>query len=158
MKSLARATVLLLAFATAPALASNLDRILSDYESVRAALAKDDASRLAPLARTIGAAAQRELDTADGAAATRLASVRDAAAKLEKADGDLSASRAAFAALSRGVLAILASSPGLARGKFVYACPMVKGYGKWVQAKKEIENPYYGASMLRCAVPATPDS
>ncbi len=158
MRSLAVAAALLFAIAGTPAFAGNLDTILTDYESVRAALARDDAAGLASLGRTIGAAAQRELETSKGEAAARLSSLRDAAAQLAASSGDLAASRKAFASLSKSVLDILAASPEMAKGKFVYACPMVKGYGKWVQAKKEIENPYYGTRMLRCAVPAKPEA
>ncbi len=143
IRTLAAALFLLIAAGT-PAAATNLDSLLADYESVRASLASDDASTVPATAKRIAAAATRE----------KIEPIRAAALKLAEAKGDLAASRAAFAPLSKGVINLLAASPELAKGKFVYACPMVKGYGKWVQAKKEIENPYKGSAMLRCAIPA----
>ena len=142
-----------LLLSAAPGMAGNVEGLLARYESVRAMLAKDDASGLPTVARKIGSAAERELGQRKPRAGNELEMIRDAARALERANGTLAESRAAFASLSRGVVALLAAEPELASGRFVYACPMVKGYGRWVQVRKEIENPYKGAAMLRCAVP-----
>jgi hypothetical protein len=139
--------------AAAPAVAGDAETILANYESVRAGLARDDASGAPALARKIAVAAARALKDAKGDARSELDAIRAAAVQLEEAGGDLAASRAAFAPLSEGIVGLLKASPELASGTFMYACPMVKGYGQWVQVKKEIENPYKGSSMLRCAVP-----
>ena len=147
-------TLFALALPAASAAASaDHEVILGNYESARAALAKDDASAVPPLAAKIAMAASRALETREVREKEEIELILAGSRRLEEARGNLQASRAAFAALSRGVVALLAARPELAEGRFHYSCPMVKGYGQWVQAKKEIENPYKGSAMLRCAVP-----
>jgi hypothetical protein len=146
-------TLLAAALGAVPAAAGNLDVLFEDYEAVRAALAKDDASGIRPPANRIVSAVEAELKNRKDDAAKPLSAIRTAARDLARSEGNLVAARAAFAPLSKGVLDLIAASPKLAEGKFLYVCPMVKDYGKWVQARKEIENPYMGSAMLRCAVP-----
>lgn len=149
---------LTIAAGAAPAAASaDRQSILANYESIRARLAHDDASGVPSLAAEITAAA-RALAKRNVPEKEELKLILDGSRRLEEARGDLHASRVAFASLSEGVVGLLAARPELSEGRFLYSCPMVKGYGRWVQTKKEIENPYYGAAMLRCAVPATPAS
>ncbi|HSN68921.1 MAG TPA: hypothetical protein VLV48_06730, partial [Thermoanaerobaculia bacterium] len=127
--------------------------ILAHYESIRARLAQDDASGVPSLAGAISAAAARALTKRDIAEKKEIELILAGSRELAEARGDLHASRVAFASLSRGVVALIAAQPELGEGRFLYSCPMVEGYSRWVQAKKEIENPYKGSAMLRCAVP-----
>lgn len=105
---------------------------LSEYESVRAALAADDLSAANKAAAQI---AKSQKNTAS-AAAEKIAS----AAKLD-------AAREAFKALSKEALSVAKGQPGY----FHANCPMVKnGEGDWVQTTRKINNPYFGKSMLTC--------
>lgn len=61
---------------------------------------------------------------------------------------DLKAAREAFKPLSASLVKYLADNKA---GKGVYRegyCPMVKA--SWLQAEKEVRNPYMGKSMLTC--------
>ena len=42
------------------------------------------------------------------------------------------------------------AEPSHKKGRYVFYCPMVKGYQKWVQVDKKISNPYMGTRMLEC--------
>lgn len=76
-----------------------------------------------------------------------------AAAKTLAKAKELAPAREAFGELSRALLATVEA--GSAKGEklpvvYVFECPMAKPYGKWLQEKKEIANPYQGPSMLEC--------
>jgi hypothetical protein len=74
-----------------------------------------------------------------------LPEVAKAATKLAAA-GDISSAREAFGELSRPLVRYREMLTG-ENTKVAY-CPMAKK--PWLQTANEIENPYYGASMLRC--------
>lgn len=67
--------------------------------------------------------------------------------------GDLGAAREAFLPLTQEFSALL-KHIGTTRGAPLYLlhCPMAFGNkgANWVQGDKEVSNPYFGASMLRC--------
>jgi membrane fusion protein, copper/silver efflux system len=70
-----------------------------------------------------------------------------------KAAEDIAAQRAAFALLSQ-VMPVLVRRFGIGEAGPVYRiqCPMAfnnRG-ADWLQNKKAVRNPYYGASMLMC--------
>ena len=84
---------------------------------------------------------------------SELNSLSAIAARLSKAN-DLKTLRSAFALLSDELLTLqrvfgLAGSDQL----FELHCPMAfEGRGaSWIQANDAVRNPYYGASMLKCA-------
>lgn len=69
-----------------------------------------------------------------------------------KQAGDLKAQRTHFESFSNA-LTLAVKSLGIAETGPVYRamCPMVQGRrGYWLQANKTVNNPYFGASMLRC--------
>lgn len=145
---------LLLALSAATALAGGLspvDEALGHYEAIRASLARDEAAPVAALASKL-AATSRQAASESKEDRKALLAIAASAEALAKSSNELAATRLAFADVSRDVLALVAANPELRDGKFVYSCPMVKGYGKWLQEEKAIENPYYGSKMLRCAV------
>jgi len=95
---------------------------LAGYEKVRAALADDKLD--------VAKAAAKDLD---GAAAIATApSMGDA--------------RKAFKQLSAKAVALAKGRPDF----FIAHCSMYPGGADWVQTTKEISNPYWGKSMLRC--------
>lgn len=95
---------------------------LAAYEKLRAALAADDL-----------AAAKTAAAAVEGAEAVASA----------KSIGD---ARKAFVLVSAKALALAKGQPGY----FHAHCPMYPGGGDWVQTSKQISNPYWGKTMLRC--------
>jgi hypothetical protein len=75
-----------------------------------------------------------------------------AAEALPQAGEELGAVRQKFANVSQHLVGVIAAEPSLAEGRYVFECPMVEGYQKWVQAKNEIANPYMGSAMLDCGM------
>ena len=109
------------AFAT-DALGEKDTAFLAHYETVRAALADDKLD-----------AAQAAAKDLDGAAAITAA----------KSMGD---ARKAFRLISARAVALAQGRTGF----FIAHCSMYPGGADWVQTTKEISNPYWGKSMLRC--------
>jgi len=125
--------------------------VLDAYESIRADLASDQepaASRYAELA----SAARRAANDYDGTTAhdslIELANAADAAA--DEPPTGLSDARLRFGNISEPLITFLSSQPELAEGRFLFECPMAKGYPKWVQTSEAISNPYMGTEMASC--------
>ena len=97
-------------------------KFLGQYETIRAALAADDLAAAQAAARALPAAQP----------------VAEAAS--------LSAARKAFKELSGQAVALVRGREGY----YVIHCSMFPGGADWVQTTKEIANPYWGKSMLRC--------
>jgi len=120
---------------------------LSQYESVRAALAADD------LAATHKAAAAMTTEprTAPVGPLTTEQKERQAAftatvRKIASADS-LATARDAFKQLSKRAIHFAESKPGY----YLANCPMVpNGEGNWVQTSRSVSNPYFGNAMLTC--------
>lgn len=135
-----------------------LTRILPAYLSIGNSLASDDANASAETIIQL----QQEVSTIDsssldGKAAERwqaelksLAAIVDRLAKAK----DIAALRSAFALLSDELLT-LQRTFGIAKSEqlFEIHCPMAfEGRGAtWIQADSAVRNPYYGATMLKCA-------
>jgi membrane fusion protein, copper/silver efflux system len=126
-----------------------LDDVLDGYEQVRAALAADD------LATAKGAAADKVTPAAAAALAAaagpeaHVKTIQDSAGAIAAA-ADIRGARAAFGDLSKATISLLSEKPELQTGRFLFMCPMVKGYQKWVQWDAQLKNPYYGKEMLMC--------
>ena len=104
-------------------------QFLTQYETVRAALAADDLTAAKKAAAVLAA---DKTTAAPGAAdLAKSGSIKDA--------------RDAFKKLSAHAAMVATQQPGY----FVMACPMVPE-GTWVQLTKKVENPYMGAAMLGC--------
>lgn len=127
--------------------------MLAAYERVRVSLAADDAN-VAAASREIEAAASTAAATPG--ASEHYKAIASGAAKLATTT-ELRDARKAFGEISRHVVELLATDKTLAQGKFVFECPMVKGYRKWVQATADLENPYMGKRMLHCGGESTWD-
>ncbi len=127
--------------------------MLAAYERVRVSLAADDAN-VADAAREIEAAALAAAATPG--ASERYKAIASGAAALATAT-ELADARKAFGEISRQVVELLAADKTLAQGKFVFECPMAKGYRKWVQTSDALENPYMGKRMLHCGGESTWD-
>jgi non-ribosomal peptide synthetase component E (peptide arylation enzyme) len=124
--------LLSLAVVPAFAVAEGGDKVLDAYTAVSQALAADDLAAARKAAGELATTAKGDHpEMAERAAAVA-------------ASDSLETAREKFKPLS-------ADAEKLAEGKegyFVMTCPMVKA--DWVQKDKQVANPYYGASMLRC--------
>jgi hypothetical protein len=124
--------------------------VLDAYESIRADLASDQepaTSRYADLASAV----RRAANDYDGTAQESLIELATAAdAITDGAVPGLPDARLQFGKVSEPLIAFLSSQPELAEGRFVFECPMAKGYPKWVQASEAASNPYMGTEMASC--------
>lgn len=117
---------------------------LSQYESIRAALAADDLAAAKKSAAVFVATPQEK--AANDADAKRAATRLDAGKKLSRASS-LSDARDAFKVLSRTANHLAEGQKGYYR----YICPHVPNdEGKWVQTTKDISNPYEGKANPKC--------
>lgn len=126
--------------------------ILAAYERVRVLLAADEMQGVTDAAREIEAAAKTSAEAS--ATTPHFTAIASSAAKLAAAS-DLNGARDSFGEVSRHVIALVASDKALARGQFVFECPMVSGYKKWVQPSEDLQNPYMGKRMLACGGEST---
>ena len=135
---------------------STFTSILAHYDAIHSALAADTTKDIAKHAKEIqeiASDASKDFNAAmagvseENAEACQklLPEVSQAAAKLAAA-GNLSAARDAFGELSRPLVRYREMLTG--EDTKVAYCPMAKK--PWLQTATEIENPYYGSSMLRC--------
>jgi Cu(I)/Ag(I) efflux system membrane fusion protein len=142
---------------------TELARIIPPYLSIGDALARDDVSSVAGaidgLNQAISAIESKSLS---GKSAQRWQAEQNSlstiAERLAKAN-DIAALRAAFALLSDQLLT-LQRTFGIQQSSqlFEMHCPMAfEGRGAtWVQADSAVRNPYYGATMLKCADRVSP--
>lgn len=130
---------------------------LSAYEECRELLVADSLEglpeRASRLVRGLELAGEALPADASHALARSLEEAAVAAQSMGEAR-DLASARAAFGEVSRFLIAIGAADARLAEGMHVFECPMTETFPKWMQPSEEIENPYMGASMPSCGVPA----
>lgn len=121
---------------------------LDAYENARAKLAQDNLAGAQPFATALAAAARTAADHAV-VAKPHFQSIAAAADKIA-ATKDIKEARAAFGDASKSVIQLLVDDPELRTGRFLFMCPMAKGYQKWVQTTGKLNNPYFGSEMLEC--------
>ena len=130
--------------------------LLAEYEHIRAKLVADDGD-VAPRARRLARAARAAHDAAPAALRPHLGGIATQAEQLAAAPAsDMGRLRREFGDVSRHLVALLRAEPSLAEGLFVFECPMADGYGKWVQRRAEISNPYMGRRMPACGRRSAP--
>ena len=139
---------------TAPAVvpAGPLGVVLTEFERLHQDLARDSAANLAAIVGRLTPASDALTAAGHPQAAAIAAGVTAFSAALPAAGvtADLKVVRVAFGELSRGVVGAIAADPTLQVGRFLYQCPMAKGYQRWVELKPRMENPYMGSRMLEC--------
>jgi hypothetical protein len=117
-----------------------LQAILGEYVKIQQALASDSLKGVPEATAAIIATAKGN----EGALPTAVVSQAEAVGK----STDIKSARAAFKPLSVTLIGA-ASSLKEKTGHFYEAyCPMAKA--AWIQADKNVANPYFGASMLTC--------
>ena len=127
----------------------DLAPIVAVYDELRAALAVDDF----PSAKRHAATLQRT------AAAASLDTLAERAGRLsEQPADDAGGLRAEFSKVSESLVSTLAERPEVRTELFVFECPMVEGFGKWVQRSKDLQNPYMGKRMPTCGAGSTWES
>jgi hypothetical protein len=133
-----------------------VEKTLTAYETIRARLAEDKTDGIGQAAAQIARTASSAKEGAPGPVRSHLETLASTAAVLEKsAGGDLARVREGFGEVSRALVGLLTVEPSLARGLYVFECPMTDTYRKWIQTDSEISNPYMGTRMLSCGTQAT---
>ncbi|MGH9384413.1 MAG: hypothetical protein ACRD2N_09030 [Vicinamibacterales bacterium] len=140
MRKVALALVVF-AFSAMPAVAAELpSALVQPYLKAQVLLSTDKIDGLADAAKAVETAAATL--GKDGEAMVASAKKMGAAKKIDEA-------RAAFGALSVALVGYADKTKAtLPKDLHVAYCPMEDK--PWMQAGKEIKNPYYGASMLEC--------
>ncbi len=127
-----------------------MDRILDDYITIQQKLKGDTLEGIQPLVVKI-ATLTEQVKTLDKEHALHETIAGITAAVPEMLSGDIRTVREGFKKLSRALTDYVKSADpegSRNRGLRVFYCPMVKE--AWVQRGDAVENPYYGASMLKC--------
>lgn len=121
--------------------AQNTNQLVSNYISVKDALVSSDAQTAAKASADLQKNLKKEasFDQKDA-----LLTAVNALAK----EQDLDKQRVAFTDVSTTLWKIVKASGSLNQEVFYQYCPMKKAY--WLSMEKEIKNPYYGSSMLKC--------
>jgi uncharacterized protein (DUF2342 family) len=138
-------------YASAPTTWDSLSR---RYETIRVSLTKDSIAGISAEAKAIDAElakAEKKLDaaafgTTDAKAVKTLIPQLRLNVQKVAAAKNIAEARDAFGALSTNWIAMRKVASG-AKGHIAY-CSMANK--AWVQPTRELGNPYYGSSMLRC--------
>lgn len=139
--------------AAAPAAAAALPSAVIDQTlALTAALAADDAPAAAR-AREALAAALAAIPAAHGNPALDAPTLTALREAIAPAGQDITTLRATLGRFSDQLIPLLRAQPSLThRAVTVYHCPMAPDYtrGEWLQAAPPLQNPWFGAQMLRC--------
>lgn len=139
-----------------PAAAAAIHGIVGQYLAVKNALASDNAAQAAEAAGALRDALQKvdkSLLTAEQKTAYDKAEevIRQQAAQIADAAGDIARQRGSFFPLSESVYA-LAKQFGGGRTLYHDHCPMARDNqgALWISEQQDIRNPYFGSGMLTC--------
>jgi len=119
------------------------DQLLEHYYFIQKRLASDSTEGIAASAAKLADLSRQAAQTNTGA---QLTALTQAAAKLQTTD--LKTARKAFAAVSSSLIALLQAAHVRKQPPYQFYCPMANQ--NWLQPDKDIRNPYYGSSMLKC--------
>jgi hypothetical protein len=141
------AAVLFLAAASgiAGAKVSPAKQLLGQYFLIHKSLALDSIEGVSAAAARIADISHRTA-AAEVNGKTQLIALSAAAAKLRATD--LKSARNGFGELSESLIAFLQANHAKTHPPYQFYCSMVKKH--WLQSDKEVRNPYYGSSMLKC--------
>lgn len=137
--------VLVFEYALAGSPATSTDQLLGQYFLIQKSLASDSSSGIAGATAKL-ATISRQFAGTQPQVKTQLIALADAAAKLQAKD--LKSARSGFGELSDRLIEYLQAARAKRNPPYQFYCPMVKK--NWLQPDKEIRNPYYGSSMLKC--------
>lgn len=123
------------------ATAQNTSKILKEYIAIKDALVNSDRKMATKAIATFYQTIKSEKDF------TQKASLVKETEKLSNANS-LEKQRSAFNDVSVTLWKLVKTSSKIDVAVYYQYCPMKKAY--WLSYEKEIENPYYGSSMLTC--------
>lgn len=126
-----------------PALMEPVKSVYDHYLNIQADLANDTLKDVDAEAAAIATAVKGDsMKMLPSEVATEAETLGDA--------NDLKAARAAFKTLSDSLIKYLADHK-VPKGTYVEVhCPMAKA--SWLQATKDVKNPYMGKAMLKCGM------
>jgi len=124
-----------------PAMSGPVKSVFDHYLTIQADLANDSMDGVADNASAISKAVQGDAKSLPADVGTQA----DALAKAK----DLTEARAAFKPLSDSLIKYLADNNAKSAYVQVY-CPMAQA--NWLQADKNVKNPYFGHAMQECGV------
>lgn len=122
-----------------------LSKLYQNYISVKSALASDDFKKTSVAAgeflKTVSSINSKSLDE------KKLNSLKSDA-KIISSAKNIDAQRKPFYRLSEVMITVAKENKISDKTIFVQYCPMAEG--SWLSNEKQIINPYYGSSMLKC--------
>lgn len=143
--------------AAAPAVAAKtpagpLGTVLAEAEVLRQTLADDRTDTLAASAKKLDTDVTALLaqPTKTAGTETLAAASKGLVDATSAAAIDLKAVRLAYGELQKSLVAVIAADATLQPGRFLFECPMAKGYQRWIQLSPTMANPYMGKRMLEC--------
>jgi membrane fusion protein, copper/silver efflux system len=135
--------------------AENLQQVLKAYEGIRKSLIVDSDKDIDKNSNLIGNQAQKAQEKGDPKLKAAFQKLQGKAKVMaSKSSGDIESFRESFSELSEALVEILLLDSTLQQGQYIFECPMVEGYQKWIQPDEKLENPYMGSKMLRCGEPS----
>lgn len=121
--------------------AQNMDAILKNYMDVKNALVKSDDKAAGEAAISLQKSVSENTGLAKNDALKKSVNKLAEAKTLEK-------QRDAFYKVSANIWKEVKQEKKVGQPVYYQYCPMADGF--WMSTEKNIENPYYGASMLKC--------
>ncbi len=137
-------------------LREKISQLLSGYLTLQQHLAKDNLTEATAEGSALGSSAETvitELRATGFDQASILATQLEEDVRLLKTASTLEETRTAFYPLSKTVAEIVETfGSNTATPLFIQFCPMAFGNqgATWISSSEEINNPYFGAMMLRC--------
>jgi membrane fusion protein, copper/silver efflux system len=128
-------------------LRASLTDALRALDEIGVALTKDEVE-LGHAAHELEAALESAAKSG-GETAAVLESAAAEARRLGQARG-VDDARKALQDVSAKLLPVVAGDAELTSSWYLFECPMVDGFNKWVQSHPSLENPYMGQRMLKC--------
>ncbi|MDF4220915.1 MULTISPECIES: DUF3347 domain-containing protein [Maribacter] len=128
------------------------EAILKDYFNLKDALVGDENDK----AKMLGGTLAKSLGNLDKSTYSESQQkeltdiIEDATEHAEHiSESDIKHQREHFKILSKDIT-VMVSITGTATKLYEQFCPMYDGGTAWLSTKKEVRNPYYGSSMLKC--------
>jgi len=127
-----------------------LQKVINAYLPIWKALANDSTKEIEEHAKDLAHAAKEAADKVEEEMLkTRLEALEKTASELRT--DSLENARESMKGLGRAIIAVFESHEVTMPKKYpIIECPMVNE--RWIQDSEDVQNPFYGSSMLRCGV------
>lgn len=132
----------------------SIEDAVTDYLKIKNALVKSDSKAAAETAKAMEATLSHlRTESLSASQKTTWGNLVQDATKQAKIvamnSGKLDKQRQAFQQLSKSIIEMVTTF-GTSQKLYQDYCPMFQGGAPWLSETKDIKNPYYGASMLKC--------